>query len=66
MILWFSLYVILTFLNFQVSSTYFTEVKGESTTSLYLLLPGSNIIKNSLIFFIISGNKKLFAPGYCS
>jgi hypothetical protein len=49
MILRLSLYVILIFPNFQVSSIYSTEIKGESTTSLYLLLPGSSMIKSGLI-----------------
>jgi hypothetical protein len=65
MILRLSLCVILTFLNFQASNTYSTEIKRKSTTSLYLLLPGNNIIK-IVLFFIISGSKELFAPGCCT
>jgi hypothetical protein len=49
MILRFSLYVILTFPNFQAFSIYSTEVKGKSTISLRLPLPGSNMIKGGLI-----------------
>jgi hypothetical protein len=49
MILRLSLYAILIFPNFRASSIYSTEVKGESTTSLCLLLPGNSMIKGGLI-----------------
>jgi hypothetical protein len=49
MILRFSLCAILIFPNFRASSAYSTEIKGESTISLCLPLPGSNIIKDGLI-----------------
>jgi hypothetical protein len=49
MILRLSLCAIINFPNFRASSTYSTEVKGESNTSLYLLLPGSSIIKGGFI-----------------
>jgi hypothetical protein len=50
MILQFSLHVILIFPSFRASSTYFTEIRKENTTSLCLLLPGNNIIKSGLVF----------------
>jgi hypothetical protein len=49
MILRLSLYATLTFPNFRASSTYSTEVKRESTTSLCLPLPSSNMIKGGFI-----------------
>jgi hypothetical protein len=49
MILRLSLYIILIFLNFRASSAYSTEIRGESAISLYLLLPGNNMIKGGLI-----------------
>jgi hypothetical protein len=44
-------YIPPTFPNFQASSTHSIEVRRESTTSLYLPLPGSSIIKGGLVFY---------------
>jgi hypothetical protein len=49
-ILRFNLCAILIFLNFRASSIYSTEIRRESATSLYLLLPSNNMIKNGLVF----------------
>jgi hypothetical protein len=42
-------YALQTFLNFRASSTYSAEIRGENTTSLYLPLPGGNMIKGGLV-----------------